>query len=131
MIRTLQPTDLSGLLFLTTRSLPNQARPRERLGERPERARVARDLVSHWVPFGKRNHTFLYIQGRHIGGLLSCRSRPDLNTWEVDRLLLLSMSQRHPVVDWGRAAKNLDSAFPELVLIGLVMRERWHRIKID
>ncbi len=89
MIRAFQPTDLSGLVMLASRSLENLACPRERLAETPRRVRAAPGLVAAWMmPGREREQTFLWTPQRGGGGLLSCRSRADFSTWEADLLLL-------------------------------------------
>lgn len=92
MIRAFQPTDLSGLVMLASRSLANLACPRERLGETSRRVRAGPGLVAAWmVPGREQGQTFLWTPQKGGGGLLSCRSRAGYSTWEAELLLLDSM----------------------------------------
>ncbi|MBI4328241.1 MAG: hypothetical protein HY685_00065 [Chloroflexi bacterium] len=88
MFRTVQPTDLSGLVLFLARALPNEARPADKLGIGQQRVWTVQGLMAHWLPQEARHHTFLRAKGWRISGLVSVRSYPGLAAWEVDQLLL-------------------------------------------
>ena len=88
MIRSIRSTDLVKLPFLKLNTLSNEAMPRSRIGRGDEASLIRLFPLGQWLPLEKRRRTWIWIQGRHIKGLISARSRKGFSAWEVDYLLL-------------------------------------------
>ncbi|MFQ5934466.1 MAG: hypothetical protein ACE5KI_07470 [Dehalococcoidia bacterium] len=86
MIRDIRSTDLIKLSFSGLRKLPNQAKPRNRIGKD---TLSLLDLVPmrYWLSMNGRRQTWVQTQGLKVKGLVSARSRSGPSVWEIDYLV--------------------------------------------
>ena len=89
MIRALRSTDLVKLSFSGLRKLPNQAKPRNRIG-RDNLSLLDLMPIRYWPSMDGQRQTWVQTQGFKVKGLVSARKRGGPTVWEIDYLVLSS-----------------------------------------
>lgn len=86
MIQVLSPGDLANLLLAGPRALPNQARSKSLAGNEGGPVSLLK-LLQQWLPVKEERYSFTW-RDDHLKGLVSARSLPSPNIWDIDCLAI-------------------------------------------